>query len=698
MASHTPEGISAFFLGPHAENMDFFKQAITSILDELQSARLRYAHTHKDSAMITDETKSSHDFQETTERLSVVIRNGVQMLSRHSIPFWSPRYGAHMCTDLAMPAMLGYFMGMIWNPNNVTTEVSPWTTRIEREVGEQFCELFGYNLDSENGPVGWGHITSGGTVANIEAMWVARNLKFFPLALRRAIDEGKLGFLKDIFSIETCEGVVKRVSDMSVWELLNLRSETLLDIPRVLLKGYKLPKEFLDEVLWQYNIQCTGKEELERYFGIDKTSRFVLAKTHHYSWMKGAAILGIGSNHVVGIDIDTRARIDLEALENHLQDCLDNHQPVYTVVPIIGTTEEGSVDRLAEIIAMRKRFQAKGLSFLIHADAAWGGYFACMVPSHYPKGTPHGLNLKPETAEDLAALKYADSITVDPHKSGYIPYPAGCLVYRDGRMKNLVSWTSPYLSQGSDGGMGIYGLEGSKPGAAAMACWLAHEAIGLNYDGYGSILRQVSFNRAMQSAVWATFSKPRDSFILVPFEMLPSETKDNFMPHDLEKDKLRIRKEILGKTYDDIAAADVWKPKHKRTMPFLRQLGSDLNINTFAINWKHRNGEINRDTHLANQLMRRVVKRLSVNSPDQDPSKIPLYLTSTEFSVERYGTCALKFKQRLQLRPNHEDLFVLRNVVMSPFAAQGAQFQNMMDTFRQIVEEEVGECRRLYDH
>lgn len=118
------------------------------------------------------------------------------------------------------------------------------------------------------------------------------------------------------------------------------------------------------------------------------------------------------------------------------------------------------MDRLSKIIAMRKRFQAKGLSFLIHADAAWGGYFASMIPSKCPKGTPHGLDLKPETAADLAALKCADSITVDPHKSGYIPYPAGCLVYRDERMKNLVAWTSPYLSQGSDGGMGIYGIEG----------------------------------------------------------------------------------------------------------------------------------------------------------------------------------------------------------------------------------------------
>ena len=32
----------------------------------------------------------------------------------------------------------------------------------------------------------WGHITSGGTIANFEALWVARNLKFFPIAARDA--------------------------------------------------------------------------------------------------------------------------------------------------------------------------------------------------------------------------------------------------------------------------------------------------------------------------------------------------------------------------------------------------------------------------------------------------------------------------------------------------------------------------------
>ena len=59
------------------------------------------------------------------------------------------------------------------------------------------------------------------------------------------------------------------------------------------------------------------------------------------------------------------------------------------------------------------------------------------------QGPIPALCLRDETEDDLLALQHADSITVDPHKAGYIPYPAGSLVYRNGRMRHLVTWSSP---------------------------------------------------------------------------------------------------------------------------------------------------------------------------------------------------------------------------------------------------------------
>lgn len=197
-------------------------------------------------------------------------------------------------------------------------------------------------------------------------------------------------------------------------------------------------------------------------------------------------------------------RISLQELERELDRCLKKQQAVYAVVAMIGTTEEGAVDPLHELLALRRKFQKKGLSFLVHADAAWGGYFASMIPKplEKPKGGKAAekvpvLPLKEATVEDIVALKEADSITVDPHKAGYTPYPAGSLCYRDGRMRFLVTWTSPYLAQGSSrDSIGIYGVEGSKPGAAAMGAWLSNHSIGLGTGGYGSLLGEAAFTSA----------------------------------------------------------------------------------------------------------------------------------------------------------------------------------------------------------
>lgn len=123
--------------------------------------------------------------------------------------------------------------------------------------------------------------------------------------------------------------------------------------------------------------------------------------------------------------MDLAARMDVDELTVKLTECLATQTPVYMVVAIMGSTEQGAIDPLDSIISIRTKFQALGLSFEIHADGAWGGYFASIIRA--PPGLVRGPNdpdndfvpdapLSPYVITQISAYADADSITIDPHK------------------------------------------------------------------------------------------------------------------------------------------------------------------------------------------------------------------------------------------------------------------------------------------
>ncbi|KAK0625580.1 hypothetical protein DIS24_g11108 [Lasiodiplodia hormozganensis] len=118
----THNAISAYFIGPRAENLDNFRGNVTKILKQLKKARIRYADSNGDTDYITSGNKESEQYKRITDRFEKAVNNTANLLGKHSIPFWSPRYQAHMGTDLTMPSLLGYFMASIYNSNNVAIE------------------------------------------------------------------------------------------------------------------------------------------------------------------------------------------------------------------------------------------------------------------------------------------------------------------------------------------------------------------------------------------------------------------------------------------------------------------------------------------------------------------------------------------------------------------------------------------------
>src|SRR5690606_40969433 len=108
----------------------------------------------------------------------------------------------------------------LYNPNIVAIEASPVTTRLELEVAADLARMIGYDPKTS-----WGHLTSGGTVANFEAIWIARNIIYFPLAARGAADQ--LGLSPDV---ELPDGSTAPLNRLGLWELVNIRNGVALDL------------------------------------------------------------------------------------------------------------------------------------------------------------------------------------------------------------------------------------------------------------------------------------------------------------------------------------------------------------------------------------------------------------------------------------------------------------------------------------
>ncbi len=79
-------------------------------------------------------------------------------------------YAGQMLKPPAPVAWAAYATAMLLNPNNHALDGGPATAELEREAVEQLRVMLGVPAP------GLGHLTSSGTVANLEALWVAREL------------------------------------------------------------------------------------------------------------------------------------------------------------------------------------------------------------------------------------------------------------------------------------------------------------------------------------------------------------------------------------------------------------------------------------------------------------------------------------------------------------------------------------------
>ncbi len=527
----------ALFIGPHGENRDFFAKMTAILLEDVIQWRRNF-HPN-DTRLISESDRREDSFLETSDSIVTAFDRLLGEM-KQSVPFHSPRFLGHMHADLAMPALLGYFTGLLYNQNNVVGESSPISTRKEIEFITKMCQMVGYQpfglLPASRGLHSWGHLCSGGTTANLEAMWVARNLKYYPLSIKLLACCNKE--FKSINSVKlTLREETKSFGDITCWELFNLSNGQILtlkaDVIKELSKDEKeqdgekeqtAAKKRFEEAVSNFLVQYLGIAGIHQAIAKQMKEDLQLpvlyvSQAGHYSWEKNLDILGLGKANVCRVGVDEFFRINIDELTEQVNKNQD--RAILMIVGVVGTTEEGAIDSVKSL----RELMFEGRSFYLHIDGAYGGYFCSMVadsenPEMNQEFDQTYKDILAPIADDLKAVGQTDSIAIDPHKLGYIPYAAGAILFADTRYKDFIYKGAPYLATSAIGVdpiektyLGGWTLEGSRPGASAIACAFTAEVVSLDKAGYGPLMAKTI---VLTDKLRRTFDNPTDGLKIIP--------------------------------------------------------------------------------------------------------------------------------------------------------------------------------------
>ena len=710
--------ISNFFLGPKAENAEYLIKFIKTILNDYIYWRKNYCPGDK---LNTPKEK------EWYEKLNFELQKVLSLL-KANYPFYSPRYMAHMLSETIIPGILGYFAGMLYNPNNVTEEAAPVTVNLELEFGKKICQMLGFKSKDKK-PTGFAHICSGGSIANLESLWLARELQFIPLIIKEFCEQNNI----IDFNVKTPnmvgQNLFENIFKVENRILLSLKPNEKIYLPTKLLQhlieNKKMNKEEAIEKLNQhirnskFSIRWAGF--INVMLNLKLKPVIFVPESAHYSWDKTISILGYGNASIKRIPITSKFRIDVKKLKEMLYNLKDD-EFVVSVITVAGTTEEGAVDPIHKVQILREQFEKdKNMSFWLHVDSAWGGFIKSLFnideyedllnkkfpdklienqflenkkqmeekykaknkeftildenslkikflmnlqEIYYDKESFYGHKINPKKVklawDDLNVIKAyltfkeADSITIDPHKLGYIQYPAGVIAFKNANIVQFIAQKASYISKVKDGvekifmdevnSIGPYIIEGSKPGASAVACWLSEKTIPFNINNHGEILKVTLLNSKRFLYLINKLNKENIGF---------SFRKEN---------------RITKKPYKIIPAYE----------------NIDTNLVCFFIlpmAWsdeKIKYTLITKDTSLKleyiNNLNENIYKKFTIINEGQNyifPHSLKFFLSRTRFTSEQYSYGSIKklLEENYIKKDEYEKegLFILRATLMNPW-------------------------------
>ncbi|MBI1832633.1 MAG: aspartate aminotransferase family protein [Planctomycetes bacterium] len=213
--------------------------------------------------------------------------------------------------------------------------------------------------------------------------------------------------------------------------------------------------------------------------GIREPAYLFASEAAHYCKYNIAGWLGLGANRFVSIPCDQANEIDLTFLEHRLREVIEQGGKIAAIIATMGSTDAFGLDNLEAIVALRDSLADEyKLPYRphVHADAVIG--WAWSVFNDYNiDANPLGFRRRTVRAiagacRRLRHLHLADSVGIDYHKTGFVPYVSSQVLLKDRRDLDLLSRDPeqmPYLYHFGAYKPGMFTLETSRSGTGIMA-------------------------------------------------------------------------------------------------------------------------------------------------------------------------------------------------------------------------------------
>ena len=248
-----------------------------------------------------------------------------------------------------------------------------------------------------------------------------------------------------------------------------------------------------------------ARNHARKYKGI-VNGEIIIPSSAHFSFKKAADMLNL---KIVEANLDENYKMDVESVRELISD------KTVAIVAIAGTTELGLIDPIEEISKI-----AHENNIYFHVDAAFGGF---SIPFLKEEGY--------DLPEFDFSLEGVCSVTVDPHKMGLAPIPAGGIIFRKEEYLQVMAVDSPYLTVKTQST-----IVGTRLGAASAATYAI-----INYFG------KKGYSKMAQELMENTYYL-RDGLVEIGYELVcePELNLLAFNHPDIETHEFAEKLEKLG--------------------------------------------------------------------------------------------------------------------------------------------------------